>query len=64
MLDCDILVSKFELQLRYDVHFQINTLVKGINLSILLEISWIVSLLLICIDNLGIEYAIKQRNQT
>ena len=32
VLDCDIIVSKFELQLCYYVHFQTNTLEKGMNL--------------------------------
>ena len=31
MLDCDIVISKFELELRYCVHFQTNALVKGMN---------------------------------
>ena len=30
-MDCGIVVSKFELQLRYYVHFRTNTLGKGIN---------------------------------
>ena len=32
MLDCDIVVSEFELQSRYYVHLRTNTLGKGINL--------------------------------
>ena len=31
MLDCDIIVIKFELCLDYYVHFQIDTFEKGIN---------------------------------
>ena len=31
MLDCDIVVSEFKLQLFYYVHFQTNTLEKGMN---------------------------------
>ena len=31
VLDCDIIVSKFELQAHYDVHFQTNTTGKGMN---------------------------------
>ena len=31
MLDCDIIVSKFELKLHYYIHFQPNTLKKGMN---------------------------------
>ena len=30
-LDCDIVVSEFELQSRYYVHFRTNTLGKGMN---------------------------------
>ena len=33
MLDCDIVVSKFKLQLCQYIHFQTNTLGKGMNLS-------------------------------
>ena len=32
VMDCEIIVSKFELQSRYYVHFQTNTLEKGMNL--------------------------------
>ena len=35
-LDCGIVVSKFELQSRYYVHFRTNTLGKGMNPLILL----------------------------
>ena len=35
MLDCNIVVSEFELQKRYYVHFQTNTLEKGMALLIL-----------------------------
>ena len=35
VLDCNIIVSKFEIQLYYYVHFQINTLRKCLNLLIL-----------------------------
>ena len=31
VMDCDIVVSEFELQSRYYVYFQINNLVKGMN---------------------------------
>ena len=34
VLDCDIEVSEFELQLRYYIHFQRNTLCKGMNFLI------------------------------
>ena len=35
VLDCGIVVSEFELQSRYYVHFQTNTLGKGMNPLIL-----------------------------
>ena len=31
-MDCDIVVSEFELQPRYHIHFQTNTLGKSMNL--------------------------------
>ena len=31
VVDCDIVVSEFELQPRYYIHFQTNTLGKGMN---------------------------------
>ncbi len=31
MVDCDIVVSEFKLQLRYYVHFRTNTLEKSMN---------------------------------
>ena len=34
-MDCGIVISEFELQSRYYVHFQANTLGKGMNLHIL-----------------------------
>ena len=34
-LDCEIVVSEFELQSHYYVHFRTNTLGKGMNLFIL-----------------------------
>ena len=34
MMDCDIVVSEFELQSRYYYHFLSNTLGKGMNLLI------------------------------
>ena len=35
VMDCGIVVSEFVLQLRYYVHFRVNTLGKGMNLLIL-----------------------------
>ena len=37
-MDCGIVVSEFELQSRYYVHFRANTFVKGMNPFILLVI--------------------------
>ena len=34
-MDCEIVVSEFEIQSRYYVHFRTNTLGKGMNLFIL-----------------------------
>ena len=44
-LDCGIVVSEFELQSRYYVHFWINTLEKGMNPLILQAMDEIASLL-------------------
>ena len=38
-LDCEIVVREFELQLRYNAHFQTNTLGKGKNSQILQSMS-------------------------
>ena len=35
VLDCDIVVSEFELHSCYFLHFHIDTLLKGMNVSIL-----------------------------
>ena len=43
-MDCGIVVSEFELQPRYYVHFRANTLGKGMNLLILPAMGQIVSL--------------------
>ena len=40
-MDCGIVVSEFVLQLRYYVHFQANTLGKGMNHLILLLQLWV-----------------------
>ena len=44
-LDCGILVSEFELQLHYYIHFRVNTHGKGMNPLILPAIGQIVPLL-------------------
>ena len=61
VLDCNIVVSKFELQLCYDIHFWTNTLGKGMNLLI----PPVVSITTVLQGWLWHEgwYAIKQRNQ-
>ena len=51
--------SKFELQLYYYVHFQTNTLGKGMNPLILLVMDLILSLLFFCKDGFGIKYPTK-----
>ena len=72
MLDYNIGVSKFEIQSRYYIHFQMNTLGKDMNIFIsppTLAIGQIVPLLFFK-DGFGIEYHAKvdmpldQRNQT
>ena len=42
MQDCDIIVSNFELKLRYIIHFQTNILEKGMNSLIFPSMGWIV----------------------
>ena len=55
MLDCYIIVSKFELQLYYYFCFQINTLEKGMKPFILLAMGSIVPLLLFYKDGFDIK---------
>ena len=43
--DCGHVVSGFELQLRYYIHFQSNTHGEGMNSLIYLAMGWVVSLL-------------------
>ena len=45
VLDCDVIVSEFELQKNYYIHFWINTLRKGMNLLIPPAMGYIVLLL-------------------
>ena len=54
-MDCGIVVSKFELQSRYYVHFRINTLGKGMNPLILPAMDLIVKLLSFWKDGFGIK---------
>ena len=55
VLDCDNVVSEFELQLRYYVHFQIHTLGKYMNPLILSAMGQIGSLMFFCEDRFGIK---------
>ena len=54
VLDGEIVVSEFELKLRSYVHFQTNTLVKGMNPLILTAMGWIAFLLFFWKDVSGI----------
>ena len=68
-LDCKILVSDFELQSRYYVHFWTNALEKGMNHVIPPSIGLIVPLLFFYKDGFGIEspskidMALNKRNR-
>ena len=68
-MDCRIVVSEFELQSCYYVHFQTNTLGKDMNLLILQAIGQIIPLLFFSKDGIGIKWPtkvdmpLKQRNQ-
>ena len=55
MLGCDIVLSKFELQSRYYIHFQTHTFWKGINFPTLTAMSEVVLLLLFYMDEFGIK---------
>ena len=54
-MDCEIVVSEFDLQSCYYVHFQTNTLRKGMNPLILPAMGWIVSLLFFLENGFGIK---------
>ena len=51
MLDCKIIVNDFEHQLHYYIHFQTNTIVKGMNIIIPPTMGWMVPLLLFYKDS-------------
>ena len=55
LLDCSLEVNVFELQSRYYIHFQTNTLGKGVNYLIPPALAYIVSLLFFDKDDFGIE---------
>ena len=54
-MDCGIVISEFELQSRYYVHFRKNTLGKGMNTLILPAKVWIIPLLFFKKNSFGIE---------
>ena len=53
--DCRIVVSEFELQSHYYIHFRANTLGEGMDPLILPAMGWIVQLLFILIEGFGIK---------
>ena len=55
VLDCDIVVSDFELQSRYYVYFRFNTIKKGMNFLIPSAINLMVSVLFFYDDGFGIK---------
>ena len=68
MLDCYIIVIKFELESHYTVHFEINTFGKGKNpLNSLLWVKYdpycSSSRMVLALNNHKVIYAIKQRNK-
>ena len=58
-VDCDIIVNVFKLQLCYYIHFQNNTLRKGMNPLIQPSMVYIVLLLFFYKDGFGIKLSIK-----
>ena len=54
VLDCDIVVSEFELQSSYYAHYQINTLGKDMISFIPIGMGWIVPQLFSYEDDFGI----------
>ena len=54
-MDCGIVVSEFNLQLRYYVHFRANSFGKGMNPLILQAMGWIVPLLFFLENGFGIK---------
>ena len=69
VLDCGFKLSEFKPQSQCYVHFQTNTLEKGMNSLISLAMGWIV-LLLFCKDGFGfkkimkVDMPLKQWNKT
>ena len=58
-MDCGIVVSEFELQSCYYVHFRIYTLKKDVNPLILPAIGYTVPLLFFLKEDFGIKYPTK-----
>ena len=54
VLDCDLVESEFELQLRYYVHFQTNTIGKDMNPLVSLSMALILPLSFFYKDGFGI----------
>ena len=58
VLDCDIVVSEFELKSRFSVHFQTNALGEGKNLlNLHPAVGLILPLLFFFMNDFGIKYA-------
>ena len=55
VLDCHSIVSEFEFQSRYYIHFLINILEKGMDFLIPLTMDYILSLLFFYKDSFGIK---------
>ena len=58
-MDCGFVVSEFDPQPRYYVHFRTNTLGKGMNPLIVLAICYIVPLLFFYENGFGIKWPTK-----
>ena len=59
MLDCNIVITEFELQSCYRIHFRANALRKGINTLIFFIMGLIVPLLFFCMCRFGIKQPTK-----
>ena len=59
VVECDMLVGEFEHQSRYCIHFQTDTLEKGMNLLILPAMCYIVLLLFFFKDGFSINLPTK-----
>ena len=59
VLDSDLVVSEFEFQSRYYIHFRTSALEKGMNLLLHPAMSWIISLPYFYNDDFGIKKPTK-----